>query len=112
MTNLLLRLFVKDADNTDSPKVRAAIGTLSGLVGIVCNILLFAFKLLVGTLTSSVSITADAMNNLSDASGCHASPFFINFTTINRFADTTHEPFVRQHRVRRPDGSPIRRNGE
>ena len=88
MTNLLLRLFVKDADNTDSPKVRAAIGTLSGLVGIVCNILLFAFKLLVGTLTSSVSITADAMNNLSDASGSIVT--FIGFRVADKPADAHH----------------------
>ena len=88
MTNLLLRLFVKDADNTDSPKVRAAIGTLSGLVGIVCNILLFAFKLLVGTLTSSVSITADAMNNLSDASGSIVT--FIGFRVADKPADEHH----------------------
>ena len=90
MTNLLLRLFVKDADNTDSPKVRAAIGTLSGLVGIVCNILLFAFKLLVGTLTSSVSITADAMNNLSDASGSIVT--FIGFRVADKPADE-HPPY-------------------
>ena len=88
MTNLLLRLFVKDADHTDSPKVRAAIGTLSGLVGIVCNILLFAFKLLVGTLTSSVSITADAMNNLSDASGSIVT--FIGFRVADKPADAHH----------------------
>ena len=88
MTNLLLRLFVKDADNTDSPKVRAAIGTLSGLVGIVCNVLLFAFKLLVGTLTSSVSITADAMNNLSDASGSIVT--FIGFRVADKPADEHH----------------------
>ena len=88
MTNLLLHLFVKDADNTDSPKVRAAIGTLSGLVGIVCNILLFAFKLLVGTLTSSVSITADAMNNLSDASGSIVT--FIGFRVADKPADEHH----------------------
>ena len=88
MTNLLLRLFVKDADNTDSPKVRAAIGTLSGLVGIVCNILLFAFKLLVGTLTCSVSITADAMNNLSDASGSIVT--FIGFRVADKPADAHH----------------------
>ena len=88
MTNLLLRLFVKDADNTDSPKVRAAIGTLSGLVGIVCNLLLFAFKLLVGTLTSSVSITADAMNNLSDASGSIVT--FIGFRVADKPADAHH----------------------
>ena len=88
MTNLLLRLFVKDADNTDSPKVRAAIGTMSGLVGIVCNLLLFAFKLLVGTLTSSVSITADAMNNLSDASGSIVT--FIGFRVADKPADEHH----------------------
>ena len=88
MTNLLLRLFVKDAKNTDSPKVRAAIGTMSGLVGIVCNLLLFAFKLLVGTLTSSVSITADDMNNLSDASGSIVT--FIGFRVADKPADAHH----------------------
>ena len=88
MTNLLLRLFVKDADNTENPKVRAAIGTLSGLVGIVCNVLLFAFKLLVGTLTGSVSITADAMNNLSDASGSIVT--FIGFRVADKPADEHH----------------------
>lgn len=88
MTKLLLHLFVKDADNTESPKVRAAIGTLSGLVGIVCNVLLFAFKLLVGTLTGSVSITADAMNNLSDASGSIVT--FIGFRVADKPADEHH----------------------
>ena len=90
MTNLLLRLFVKDADNTENPKVRAAIGTLSGLTGIVCNLLLFAFKLLVGTLTGSVSITADAMNNLSDASGSIVT--FIGFRVADKPADE-HYPY-------------------
>ena len=66
MTDLLLRLFVKNA-NADTG-VWAAIGSLAGIVGIVCNLLLFCGKLLVGTLTGAVSITADAMNNLSDAS--------------------------------------------
>lgn len=88
MTNLLLRLFVKDADNTENPKVRATIGTLSGLTGIVCNLLLFAFKLLVGTLTGSVSITADAMNNLSDASGSIVT--FIGFRVADKPADEHH----------------------
>ena len=69
MTQLLLKLFVKNHQNTGDIQVRAAIGTLSGSVGIFCNLMLFAFKLLVGTLAGSVSITADAMNNLSDASG-------------------------------------------
>ena len=88
MTNLLLRLFVKDADNTDSPKVRAAIGTLSGLVGIVCNLLLFAGKLLAGTLSGSVSITADAVNNLSDASSSLVT--LLGFKMAERPADAEH----------------------
>ena len=68
MTDLLLRLFVKNRHDTASPAVRASIGSLAGIVGIVANLLLFAGMLLVGTLTGSVSITADAMNNLSAAS--------------------------------------------
>ena len=68
MTNLLLRLAgLAGADFRDS-LVRAKTGSLSGVVGIGCNLLLFAGKLLAGLLTGSVSITADAMNNLSDAS--------------------------------------------
>ena len=88
MTKLLLRLFVKDGQNPDDPKVRAAVGTLSGVVGIACNLLLFCFKLLVGTLTGSVSITADAMNNLSDASGSIVT--FIGFRVADKPADAGH----------------------
>lgn len=69
MTKLLLRLFVKDYDDTSSPKVRTAYGWLAGWVGIAVNLLLFVGKLIVGAATASVSITADAVNNLSDASG-------------------------------------------
>ena len=69
MTNLLLRIFVRDHHNTGDTGVRSAIGTLSGAVGICCNLLLFALKLLAGTLTGSLAITADALNNLSDATG-------------------------------------------
>ena len=68
MTNLLLRLFVRDFQNTDDPKVRGAYGKLAGIVGMVCNVLLCAGKLTVGILSGSVAVTADAVNNLSDAS--------------------------------------------
>lgn len=68
MTELLLRLFVPNARENRDPETRGKIGSLSGIVGIAANLLLFAGKLLVGTLAGSVSITADAMNNLSDAS--------------------------------------------
>ena len=68
MTRLLLKWFVPGWNEKMNGDSRAAVGSLSGAVGIVCNLLLFFGKLLVGTLAGSVSITADAMNNLSDAS--------------------------------------------
>ena len=68
MTELLLRLVAGDRADYRSPDTRARVGSLSGAVGIGCNALLFAGKLAVGLLTGSVSVTADAMNNLSDAS--------------------------------------------
>ena len=68
MTPLLLKLFIPGYEKNMDSEVRSAMGSLSGTVGIVCNLLLFTGKLLVGTLAGSVSITADAMNNLSDAS--------------------------------------------
>ncbi len=67
MTKLLLKLFVPDFADGSGNAVRSAVGKLSGAVGIVCNVLLFAFKLVVGLISGSVAITADAMNNLSDA---------------------------------------------
>ena len=88
MTKLLLRLFVKNADATDSPQVRSAMGKLSGIVGIVCNLLLFGFKLLVGTLSGSVAIAADAMNNLSDAASAIVT--LIGFKLAERPADEHH----------------------
>lgn len=88
MTNILLRSFVKDWQNRTSPKVRAQVGRLSGIVGILCNLLLFGSKLLIGTLSGSVSITADAMNNLSDASS--ATVTLIGFKLAEKPADEDH----------------------
>ncbi len=88
MTQFLLRLFVKDHQNTDSPAVRSAIGRLCGSVGIGCNALLFAVKLLAGTLSGSVSITADALNNLSDASGSIVT--LLGFRMADKPADEHH----------------------
>ena len=68
MTNLLIRLLIQNADQTEDPAVRSRYGAVAGIVGIVCNLLLFAGKLIIGTVSGSVSIRADAVNNLSDAS--------------------------------------------
>lgn len=67
MVTLLAKLFIKDAGNTSNPKVRQAYGVLTGIVGIFLNIVLFAGKFVAGTISKSISITADAFNNLSDA---------------------------------------------
>ena len=88
MTDLLLRLFVKDKDNPSDPAVRAAVGSLSGTVGIVCNLLLFVGKLLVGMFAASVSITADALNNLSDATSSIVT--LMGFKLAEKPADEHH----------------------
>ena len=67
MTELLLRTFVEDFQDTSNPKVHSEIGKLAGIVGMVCNFLLSGGKLLAGIAAGSVSITADAFNNFSDA---------------------------------------------
>ena len=88
MTKLLLHLFVKGYQNTENSRVRTAIGTLSGVTGIVCNVLLFLGKLIAGTLSGSVSTTADAMNNLSDASGSIVT--LLGFRVADKPADEKH----------------------
>ena len=90
MTDLLLRAFVRKDEGMESKKARAAAGRLSGIVGIICNLLLFALKLAVGTLSGSVSITADAMNNLSDASSSIVT--LLGFHLAEKPADE-HHPF-------------------
>ena len=67
MTELLVKLFVKDYQDTEKVSVRTAYGVLASTAGIFCNILLFAAKMAVGILLGSVSVRADAVNNLSDA---------------------------------------------
>ena len=89
MTKLLLKLFIPAyfaQERTD--KVRSSVGKLSGLVGIVCNVLLCVMKLAVGTLTGSIAITADAMNNLSDATGSVVT--LVGFKLSEKPADEEH----------------------
>ncbi len=87
MTKLLLRFFIKDK-NVSDPNIRSRVGVLSGAVGIVCNVLLFGLKLLVGTISGSVAITADAMNNLSDATSSIVT--LVGFRLAQRPADEDH----------------------
>lgn len=88
MTKLMLRIFVPNYEQKENPKVRSAVGRLSGIVGIVCNVFLFIGKLLAGILSGSVSITADAMNNLTDASSSIVT--LVGFKLAERPADEKH----------------------
>lgn len=90
MTKLLGRLFIKNYENTSDPSVRKAYGTLSSVVGIIINLILAIFKLLCGILSNSVSIMADAFNNLSDSGTSVIT--LISFKISSRPADKEH-PF-------------------
>lgn len=90
MTELLVKLFVKNNDNVQDQKVRTSYGVLSSIVGIVCNVILFVIKLVVGIMINSVSVIADAFNNLSDAASSIIS--FIGVKLAGRPADKEH-PF-------------------
>lgn len=67
MSELLSRIFIKDHKNISDPSVRRSYGTLVSIIGIILNLVLFCLKLIAGALSGSVSIRADAVNNLSDA---------------------------------------------
>ena len=70
MTEFLIKKFVNNYAQTEDAKVRENYGLLSSLTGIACNVLLFAVKLVMGTIAHSISITSDAFNNLSDSASC------------------------------------------
>ena len=67
MIKLLSKIFIKNYTDYTNPAVRNQYGVLTGIMGIVLNLLLFAGKFLAGILTASIAVTADAFNNLSDA---------------------------------------------
>ena len=90
MTKLLCRLFIKNGENIKDPRVRSAYGTLCAVVGIVLNLVLFAGKFIVGTLACSLSVRADAVNNLTDALSQIIS--LVSFRIAAKPADRDH-PF-------------------
>ena len=90
MTELLSKLFVKNHESFENPEVRKSYGTLASVVGVVINFILAAIKLVAGILAASVAITADALNNLSDA-GSSVITFF-SFKLSAKPADKGH-PF-------------------
>ena len=89
MTDLILRIFVRDHKNTEDPAVRDKCGRVAGAVGIVTNFL-FLMKIIVGTVFHSVSVTADAVNNLTDSGSSVVT--LIGFKMASKPADEKH-PF-------------------
>lgn len=90
MTQFLIKTFVKDYQNTNNKDVRHRYGILGSIVGIVCNLILFIVKILIGMVLKSVSVTADAFNNLSDSGSAIVT--LIGFKLSSKPADVNH-PF-------------------
>lgn len=90
MTEHLVRRFIKDHENTENAQVRTAYGVLASVVGICCNLVLFAAKLMIGIMAHSISVMADAFNNLSDAASSIIS--FVGVKMAQKPADEDH-PF-------------------
>lgn len=88
MISFLAKKFIKNSEDVENPAVRAAYGKLSGWVGIICNVFLCAGKFIAGLLSGSMSVTADAVNNLSDASSGVIG--LIGFKLSERSADKEH----------------------
>lgn len=88
MTKLLVKLFIKDSENYGDKKVRTSYGVLSSITGIVLNLILAGAKYAAGVISGSISITADAINNLSDAGSSIVSFFGVKISA--KPADKDH----------------------
>lgn len=84
----MIRKFIKDYQKTSSPVVRARYAALAGIVGIISNLILFTVKLIVGTVFRSISVTADAVNNLTDAGSSVIT--LVGFKISGKPADDKH----------------------
>lgn len=90
MVRFLLRRFIPNFANTSDTAVRERYGILGGILGIVCNIFLFVFKLIIGMLSGSIAIVSDSVNNLSDCGSALVAIF--GAVLSNRRPDREH-PF-------------------
>ena len=88
MFNLIRKLFIKNYDQTDNPEVRTKYGTVFSIFSIVCNTVMVVFKLIVSFITYSISVRADALNNLSDVGSNIATLF--GFKLANKHPDSEH----------------------
>ena len=86
----IMKLLVKDYENTGRPEVREKSGRMAGAVGIATNLLLFVIKLVAGVVSHSVAILADAINNLTDSGSSVI--MLVGFKLAGKPADEKH-PF-------------------
>ena len=85
---MLKKLFIKCYENVEDPTVRNKYGVVAGYFGIITNLLLFLIKLIIGLLTNSITILADAFNNSSDFGSCIVT--ILGFKLANKPADKEH----------------------
>ena len=90
MIRFLVKKCIRNAEDVNNKDVRASYGVLAGVLGIICNCVLFVLKLVIGTLMNSIAITSDAFNNLSDMGTSLVALFGAKLS--NRHADKEH-PF-------------------
>ena len=90
MTNLLIKLFIKNSDDLANDTVREKYGTFASVVGVILNAVLAVMKMIVGIISGSLAILADGINNLSDAGSSGVT--FISFKIASKPADRDH-PF-------------------
>ncbi len=90
MTNFLVKTFIKNSQDINNPRVRGKYGTLSSVTGIVCNLILFSLKYIMGTLSGSIAVISDAFNNLSDCASCIVT--LLGYKMASKPADKDH-PF-------------------
>ena len=88
LTNYLLKLTIKNENNYNDKDIRLKIGYLASVVGLISNLLLTIIKLAIGVMISSVSVTADAINNLSDTASSIIT--IIGFRLSSMPADKEH----------------------
>jgi len=90
LTNLLIKTFIKDYENTKDSRVRQRYGYLGSFVGIASNVVLFMVKIVIGLMLNSIAVIADAFNNLSDVASSVVT--LVGFNMTNKPADKEH-PF-------------------
>ncbi len=90
MQKLIVKLFIKDYQNVNDPKVRTKYGTTASIIGIISNAILCLIKIILGILSASLAIIADGINNLTDVFSSFFSLF--GFKIASSPADKKH-PF-------------------